>query len=75
MISPTACGRGASIPATIPKPCADFSNWVKFRFMEEKQQQFREFVREHPGEFLRFTLDARSVLLDRTSPGRHRRRI
>ncbi len=34
-----------------------FQELGEIRFMEEKQQQFREFVREHPGQFLRFTLD------------------
>ena len=62
-------------PGNDPEAMRRFQELGEIRFMEEKQQQFREFIREHPGEFFRFTLASRSLLLDRTSAGQHRRRI
>ena len=62
-------------PGNDPEAMRRFQELGEIRFMEEKQQQFREFVREHPGQFLRFTLDRVRLLLDRTSAGRHRSRI
>ena len=34
-----------------------FQELGEIRFMEEKQHEVREFIREHPGQFLRFTLE------------------
>jgi hypothetical protein len=44
-------------PGNDPEAMRRFQELGEIRFMEEKQQQFREFVREHPAEFFRFTLD------------------
>jgi 4-amino-4-deoxy-L-arabinose transferase-like glycosyltransferase len=44
-------------PGNDPEAMRRFQELGEIRFMEEKQRQFREFVREHPGQFLRFTLD------------------
>ena len=43
-------------PGNDPEAMRRFQQLGEIPFMEEKQQQVREFVREHPGEFLRFTL-------------------
>ncbi len=34
-----------------------FQELGEIRFMDEKSQQVREFVREHPGKFLLFTME------------------
>ncbi|MGH9504458.1 MAG: ArnT family glycosyltransferase [Terriglobales bacterium] len=34
-----------------------FQELGEIRFMQEKQQQLHEFIREHPGQFFRFTLE------------------
>ena len=57
MTSPTGCGRAASIPATIPKPCADFSNWVKFASCRKSNNRSANSSANIPGKFLRFTLE------------------
>jgi 4-amino-4-deoxy-L-arabinose transferase-like glycosyltransferase len=44
-------------PGNDPEAMRRFQELGEIRFMAEKQQQFREFIREHPGQFLRFTLD------------------
>jgi 4-amino-4-deoxy-L-arabinose transferase-like glycosyltransferase len=44
-------------PGNDPEAMRRFQELGEIRFMEEKQTQFREFIREHPGEFLRFTFD------------------
>lgn len=35
----------------------NFQELGELRFMEEKKEQVREFIRQHPGQFLRFTLE------------------
>jgi hypothetical protein len=47
-------------PGNDPQAMRRFQQLGELRFMEEKQQEFGQFVREHPVEFLRFTLE-RSV--------------
>jgi 4-amino-4-deoxy-L-arabinose transferase-like glycosyltransferase len=47
-------------PGNDPQAMRRFQQLGELRFMEEKQQEFRQFVREHPADFLRFTLQ-RSV--------------
>jgi 4-amino-4-deoxy-L-arabinose transferase-like glycosyltransferase len=44
-------------PGNDPEAMRRFQELGEIRFMEEKRQQFREFVREHPGELLGFTLE------------------
>jgi 4-amino-4-deoxy-L-arabinose transferase-like glycosyltransferase len=44
-------------PGNDPEAMRRFQELGEIRFMEEKQQQFRGFVREHPAQFFRFTLD------------------
>ena len=44
-------------PGNDPEAMRRFQELGELRFMEEKQQQLHEFIREHPGKFLRFTLD------------------
>ena len=44
-------------PGNDPEAMRRFQELGEIRFMEEKQQQFHEFVREHPAQFFRFTLD------------------
>ena len=44
-------------PGNDPEAMRRFQELGEIRFMEEKQQQVREFMREHPGEFIRFTLE------------------
>jgi 4-amino-4-deoxy-L-arabinose transferase-like glycosyltransferase len=34
-----------------------FQELGELRFMEEKQQEVRQFIREHPGQFARFTME------------------
>ena len=43
-------------PGNDPEAMRRFQQLGEIPFMAEKQQQVREFVREHPGEFIRFTL-------------------
>jgi len=43
-------------PGNNPEAMHHFQELGELRFMQEKQQQFREFVREQPGRFLKFTL-------------------
>ncbi len=43
-------------PGNDPEAMRRFQQLGEIPFMQEKQQQVREFIREHPGEFLRFTL-------------------
>ncbi len=44
-------------PGNDPEAMRRFQELGEVGFMEEKQQQVREFIREHPGQFLRFTFD------------------
>jgi len=44
-------------PGNDPEAMRKFQELGEIRFMEEKQQQFRQFVHQHPEEFLRFTLE------------------
>jgi 4-amino-4-deoxy-L-arabinose transferase-like glycosyltransferase len=44
-------------PGNDPEAMRRFQELGEIRFMEEKQQQLHDFIREHPGEFFRFTLD------------------
>ncbi len=44
-------------PGNDPDAMRRFQELGEIRFMEEKQQQLHDFIREHPGEFFRFTLD------------------
>ena len=62
-------------PGNDPEAMRRFQELGEIRFMEEKQQQLHEFIREHPGQFLPLHARPRSLLLDRTSAGRHRCRI
>jgi 4-amino-4-deoxy-L-arabinose transferase-like glycosyltransferase len=43
-------------PGNDPEAMQRFHDVGEIRFMEEKDRQFREFVRDHPGQFLAFTL-------------------
>ena len=43
-------------PGNDPETMRRFQQLGEIRFMEEKQQQLHDFIREHPGEFFRFTL-------------------
>ncbi len=43
-------------PGNDPQSMRRFEELGELRFMEEKQQEFRQFVREHPGQFAGFTL-------------------
>ena len=43
-------------PGNDPQSMRRFEELGELRFMEEKQQEFRQFVREHPGRFAGFTL-------------------
>jgi 4-amino-4-deoxy-L-arabinose transferase-like glycosyltransferase len=43
-------------PGNDPTAMQKFRELGEIRFMEEKQQEFRRFIREHPGRFLWFTL-------------------
>jgi 4-amino-4-deoxy-L-arabinose transferase-like glycosyltransferase len=44
-------------PGNDPEAMRRFRELGEIRFMEEKKQQLHDFIREHPGEFSRFTLD------------------
>jgi 4-amino-4-deoxy-L-arabinose transferase-like glycosyltransferase len=44
-------------PGNDPDAMRRFQELGEIRFMEEKQQQLHDFIREHPEEFFRFTLD------------------
>lgn len=43
-------------PGNSPEAMRRFQELGELRFMEEKQQQFRQFVSDHPQQFLSFTL-------------------
>ncbi len=43
-------------PGNDPEARRHFQELGELRFMEEKQQQFHRFVREHPAQFVYFTL-------------------
>jgi len=43
-------------PGNDPMAMQKFQELGEIPFMEEKQQEFRRFIREHPGRFLWFTL-------------------
>jgi 4-amino-4-deoxy-L-arabinose transferase-like glycosyltransferase len=44
-------------PGNNPEAMRKFQQLGELRFMEEKQQEFGQFVREHPADFVRFTLE------------------
>ena len=44
-------------PGNDPEAMQRFHDLGEIRFMEEKDRQFREYVRDHPGQFLAFTLE------------------
>jgi 4-amino-4-deoxy-L-arabinose transferase-like glycosyltransferase len=44
-------------PGNDPEAMRRFQELGEMRFMEEKNQQVHEFVRQHPGDFCRFTLE------------------
>ncbi len=44
-------------PGNDPEAMRRFQELGEIRFMAEKQQQLRDFIRNHPGEFLGFTLE------------------
>ena len=44
-------------PGNDPEAMRRFQELGEIRFMDEKQQQLRDFIREHPAEFFRFTLN------------------
>ena len=44
-------------PGNDPDAMRDFQRLGELRFMEEKRAQVRQFIREHPGEFLWYTLE------------------
>jgi len=44
-------------PGNDPAAMRRFQEVGELGFMEEKQREFRQFVREHPGEFVKFTLE------------------
>ena len=43
-------------PGNDPEAMRELQQLGEIRFMEKKQEQVREFIREHPGQFVRFTL-------------------
>jgi 4-amino-4-deoxy-L-arabinose transferase-like glycosyltransferase len=43
-------------PGNDPEAMREFQELGEIRFMDKKQQQVHEFIREHPGQFVRFTL-------------------
>lgn len=43
-------------PGNDPVAMQRFQELGELGFMEEKQQQFHDFLREHPGDFMKFTL-------------------
>jgi 4-amino-4-deoxy-L-arabinose transferase-like glycosyltransferase len=44
-------------PGNNPEAMRKFQELGELGFMEEKRQQVRQFIREHPGRFLRFTIE------------------
>lgn len=44
-------------PGNDPVAMRRFQETGELAFMEEKQREFRQFVREHPAQFLKFTLE------------------
>jgi len=44
-------------PGNDPESMRKFQELGELRFMEEKQREVREFMREHPGQFIRFSLE------------------
>jgi 4-amino-4-deoxy-L-arabinose transferase-like glycosyltransferase len=44
-------------PANDAAAMHEFQRSGELRFMDEKHQQFQQFLREHPGQFIRFTLE------------------
>lgn len=44
-------------PGNDPEAMRRFQELGEIRFMDEKQQQLRDFIREHPAEFFRFTMN------------------
>ena len=44
-------------PGNDPVAMQRFQELGELGFMEEKQQEFRQFVREHPGDFAKFTVE------------------
>src|SRR5467141_3249300 len=44
-------------PGNQPEAMRRFQELGELRFMEEKQQEVREFMREHPARFVRFSLE------------------
>lgn len=44
-------------PGNDPEAMRRFQELGELGFMEEKQREVRQFIREHPGEFVRFTLE------------------
>ena len=44
-------------PGNDPEAMRDFQRLGELRFMEEKKAQVWQFIREHPGQFLWFTLE------------------
>lgn len=47
----------AEHPGNDPASMHRFQELGELHFMDEKKQQFHEFIGEHPGEFARFTLE------------------
>ncbi len=54
---PTGLWTRSEHPGNDPEAMRRFQELGEIRFMEEKQEQVHEFIGEHPGQFLRFTLD------------------
>jgi 4-amino-4-deoxy-L-arabinose transferase-like glycosyltransferase len=44
-------------PGNDPDAMRSFQELGEIRFMEQKRQEVRQFIREHPGQFLRFTVE------------------
>jgi 4-amino-4-deoxy-L-arabinose transferase-like glycosyltransferase len=44
-------------PGNDPQAMRRFQELGEIRFMDEKKRELNEFIREHPGELLRFTLE------------------
>ena len=44
-------------PGNDPDAMRDFQRLGELRFMEEKSEQVRQFIRDHPGQFLWFTVE------------------
>jgi len=47
----------AEHPGNDPESMRTFQELGEIRFMEEKQQEVRQFIREHPGTFLLYSLE------------------